>query len=198
MAENNAEKLQRFTKSVEADIVKQSEQMKNAAEEEYAEAIKAAKENADREAYEKINKAENAINAKYRREQALEEQKLRREHLLTRQELKESVMENVRKRLLSFMETSEYPSCLLDMLKGEDLKEAVVMLSDRDMKYAPEIKKQFGVEAEKDSSILLGGLSIAYKNSDVMIDKTFDSMMEEQSSLFSSRFSFEREEAVNG
>ena len=198
MAENNAEKLQRFTKSVEADISKQAEQMKNAADEKYAEAIKAAKENASREAYEKINKAENTINARYRRDGALEEQKLRKEHLLKRQQLKESVIENVRKRLIDFTDTSDYLSCLSDMLKGEKLTYAVVGLSERDMKYAAEIKKQYDVEVEKDSSIILGGLSVSYKDSNMMIDKTFDSMLDDEASLFSSRFSFEREEAVNG
>lgn len=198
MAENNAEKLQRFTRSVEADIVKQAEQMKNAADEKYAEAIKAAKENASREAYEKINKAENTINAKYRRDRALEEQKLRKEHLLRRQELKESVIENVRQRLIDFAATSDYLSCLSNMLKGEELTNAVIGLSQRDMKYAQELKKQFDIEVEEDSSIMLGGLSVSYRNSDMMIDKTFDSMLEDQSARFSSRFSFEREEASNG
>lgn len=194
MADNNAEKLKRFTDSVESDILKQTEEMKNAADEKYAEAVKTSKDNATREANEKINKAENTISAKYRRDQALEEQKLRKEHLIMRQKLKESVIENVRRRLLSFSDTSDYIGCLTDMLKDEKLNDAVIMLSHKDMKYAAELTNQFGVEAVEDSSILLGGLSIAYKNSDMMVDKTFDSMLEEQSSLFSSRFSFEREE----
>ena len=198
MAENNAEKLRRFTKSVEADVSKQAEQIKNAADEKYAEAIKITKDNAVRESYEKINKAEKTINAKYRRDQALEEQKLRKEHLLRRQQLKESVIENVRQKLIDFAATDNYLVCLSDMLKGEELTNAVIGLSHRDMKYAQELKKQFDVEAEEDSDIILGGLSVSYKDSDMMIDKTFDSMLAEQSAKFSSRFSFEREEAVNG
>ena len=172
--------------------------MKNAADEKYAEAIKTAKDNAVRESYEKINKAENTINAKYRRDQALEEQKLRKEHLLKRQELKENVIENVRQRLLAFADSSDYLKCLSDMMRGEELTNAVIQLSDRDMKYASELKKQYNVEVEADSSIILGGLSVSYKDNNTMIDKTFDSMLEEQSAQFSSRFSFEREEAVNG
>lgn len=196
MIENQAEKLSRFASSVNLEVDEKIQLIEKQALDEKSELLEKTENKALEEAYVKIQKAVRDIEGKYRRNIALKEQKLRTDVLKHRDELSHKIFETVEEKIIKFTNSDRYQSYLKKQLENEDLKDAVIKLSEKDIKkYGKVIENITKSSLEADSDIQLGGLLIVYNNKGIIIDKTIDSYFEECKNSFSSKYKFDEKES---
>lgn len=194
MDETQAKKLEKFNESVNAEVEEHIGKMMDEVKQASMESLKKAEDDALLEAYNKIQRAVKDIEAEYRRNYALEEQKFRMDSLRHREELSQRIFDHVEKKLTDFVSSEKYGDYLMRTAEAEKLSESsVVAVSARDMKYVEKIREKYGCQIKADESIEIGGLMFIDPELGMMIDKTFDSALEDQKKTFSSRYSFKTE-----
>lgn len=191
MDDLQAKKLDKFAKSVNIEVEEHISRIIDEANKISSDKLKKAEDNALFDAYNKIQKSVRETEAKYQKMYALEEQKYKMEALRHRETLSKTIFRDIEEKLSVFAMSDKYESYLKKLVEEEKLSEnAVIALSPRDEKYAEKLKAKYGHEITFDDSIEIGGLSIIDSMQGLIIDKTFDSALEEQKKNFSSRYSF--------
>lgn len=191
MDDIQARKLEKFNESVNTEVGEHIGKIMDEANRLSEETLEKAEDDALLEAYNKIQRAVRDTEAKYRRLYALEEQKYRMNALKYREELSQKIFSGVERRISEFTSSEKYGDYLMNIADREKLSEtAVVAVSPRDEKYSEKLKAKYGREVRQDDSIELGGIMIIDPEQGLIIDKTFDSALEEQKKAFSSRYGF--------
>lgn len=191
MIENQPEKLNRFASSVNTEVDEKIQLMEKQALEEKAEMLENTENKILEEVFLKIQKAVRDIEGKYRRNIALKEQELRTDILKHRESLSNKIFDAVKDKIISFTDSDKYEAFLEKILKNEDLTDAEIRLSQKDMeKYSKIIQNKTGCHAKYDNDIRLGGVQIVYKSKNIIIDKTLDSLFDEQKERFYSEYHF--------
>lgn len=191
MDDIQARKLEKFNESVNTEVGEHIGKIMDEANRLSEETLEKAEDDALLEAYNKIQRAVRDTEAKYRRLYALEEQKYRMNALKYREELSQKIFSGVERRISEFTSSEKYGDYLMNIADCEKLSEtAVVAVSPRDEKYSEKLKVKYGREVRQDDSIELGGIMIIDPEKGLIIDKTFDSALEEQKKAFSSRYGF--------
>lgn len=185
------EKLERFEKAVDDDVDKQIQEILQQAESSRNEILKKANDVSLSEANDKLNEEMKNITGKYIKLVSKAELDCKREVLVHREKIANQVIENVRKSLISFVQTEEYKTYLIKLIKDEiessdNASQMIFYLSKNDMKLSDEIKKAIGKEIclQDRESIKIGGVCIGFKNNNVMMEKTLDSELAEQTKEF--------------
>lgn len=181
---DESEKLQRFKKAVSDETDAQVKQMLEDAEKESREIVESARATADQRNKAKFRELEMQTEQRLRREVAAAKLDSHRNVLIRREQLADSVFEDVRRRLSEFRAGNDYVQWIkktVDSCKAKypDSK-ASVYLSPADMSLADKI----GVNAVEDSSIVQGGVSVRFENEGIVLDCTFDSMLERERADF--------------
>ena len=189
MEQFQQEKLDRFVNSVNGEVDVQISGMLREAEKE-GEAIKSsAKDDALKASYDRIQKAVKDTEAQYKRMIAQAEQEHHRSLLSHREALVEKIFDNIRKRLVQFRQSEDYPAYLQKQLRDVKLSaDSSIYLAPADMQYADLLKGSSGAQVCEDDSIQLGGLSITAKDSKCIMDKTLDTAFDEQRKAFSTTY----------
>lgn len=189
MEQFQQEKLDRFVNSVNGEVDVQISGMLREAEKE-GEAIKSsAKDDALKASYDRIQKAAKDTEAQYKRMIAQAEQEHHRSLLSHREALVEKIFDNIRKRLVQFRQSEDYPAYLQKQLRDVKLSaDSIIYLAPADMQYADLLKGSSGAQVCEDDSIQLGGLSITAKDSKCIMDKTLDTAFDEQRKAFSTTY----------
>lgn len=189
MEQFQQEKLDRFVNSVNGEVDVQISGMLREAEKE-GEAIKSsAKDDALKASYDRIQKAVKDTEAQYKRMIAQAEQEHHRSLLSHREALVEKIFDNIRKRLVQFRQSEDYPAYLQKQLRDVKLSaDSIIYLAPADMQYADLLKGSSGAQVCEDDSIQLGGLSITAKDSKSIMDKTLDTAFDEQRKAFSTTY----------
>lgn len=189
MEQFQQEKLDRFVNSVNGEVDVQISGMLREAEKE-GEAIKSsAKDDALKASYDRIQKAVKDTEAQYKRMIAQAEQEHHRSLLSHREALVEKIFDNIRKRLVQFRQSEDYPAYLQKQLRDVKLSaDSIIYLAPADMQYADLLKGSSGAQVCEDDSIQLGGLSITAKDSKCIMDKTLDAAFDEQRKAFSTTY----------
>ncbi|MCI5816090.1 V-type ATP synthase subunit E [Ruminococcus sp.] len=189
MEQFQQEKLDRFVNSVNGEVDVQISGMLREAEKE-GEAIKSsAKDDALKASYDRIQKAVKDTEAQYKRMIAQAEQEHHRSLLSHREALVEKIFDNIRKRLVQFRQSEDYPAYLQKQLRDVKLSaDSIIYLAPADMQYADLLKGSSGAQVCEDDSIQLGGLSITAKDSKCIMDKTLDTAFDEQRKAFSTTY----------
>ena len=189
MEQFQQEKLDRFVNSVNGEVDVQTSGMLREAEKE-GEAIKSsAKDDALKASYDRIQKAVKDTEAQYKRMIAQAEQEHHRSLLSHREALVEKIFDNIRKRLVQFRQSEDYPAYLQKQLRDVKLSaDGIIYLAPADMQYADLLKGSSGAQVCEDDSIQLGGLSITAKDSKCIMDKTLDTAFDEQRKAFSTTY----------
>lgn len=189
MEQFQQEKLDRFVNSVNGEVDVQISGMLREAEKE-GEAIKSsAKDDALKASYDRIQKAVKDTEAQYKRMIAQAEQEHHRSLLSHREALVEKIFDNIRKRLVQFRQSEDYPAYLQKQLRDVKLSaDSIIYLAPADMQYADLLKGSSGAQVCEDDSIQLGGLSITAKESKCIMDKTLDTAFDEQRKAFSTTY----------
>ena len=158
--------------------------------EKEGEAIKSsAKDDALKASYDRIQKAVKDTEAQYKRMIAQAEQEHHRSLLSHREALVEKIFDNIRKRLVQFRQSEDYPAYLQKQLRDVKLSaDSIIYLAPADMQYADLLKGSSGAQVCEDDSIQLGGLSITAKDSKCIMDKTLDTAFDEQRKAFSTTY----------
>lgn len=190
MDEVQARKLEKFSESVNSEVEEHISKILGEADELSSEKLEKAEDDALLDAYNKIQKSVRDTEAKYRRMYALEEQKFRMDALRHREELSGRIFGDIEKKLAEFTSSEKYGDYLFRIAEGEKLSGGEIAVSPRDKSYGEKLGEKYGCEVKLDDSIELGGLMIIDKEQGMIIDKTFDSALEEQKKAFSSRYSF--------
>ena len=189
MEQFQQEKLDHFVNSVNGEVDVQISGMLREAEKE-GEAIKSsAKDDALKASYDRIQKAVKDTEAQYKRMIAQAEQEHHRSLLSHREALVEKIFDNIRKRLVQFRQSEDYPAYLQKQLRDVKLSaDSIIYLAPADMQYADLLKGSSGAQVCEDDSIQLGGLSITAKDSKCIMDKTLDTAFDEQRKAFSTTY----------
>lgn len=194
----NDDKLQRFRDAVYGDIDEKVSGLLKEAEEEkkiiLSEAVRKSEEAAERSYNDNTRK--NA--GKYVSDITKAEFNMKKELLKYRENLADRVFEAVTERILEYRNTPEYAGALVRLLLScGALDNSEVYLSPSDIKHSGALKKAAGCEIafSPDESVKLGGLSAYNKDKGFIINKTFDSVVEERRRLFTSGSAFYKEQS---
>lgn len=111
-----------------------------------------------------------------------------------RDELADKVFGAVEKRLIEFRDDPKYVDLLIKNLIIMQVSDgSEIFLSPDDMKYADNLKKAIPscrAEFYPDEKIRLGGLAVYNAEKGTILDKTFDSAIEEQKRVFAGSGAF--------
>lgn len=191
MDEVQVRKLEKFSESVNSEVEEHISKILGEANELSGKKLEKAEDDALLDAYNKIQKSVRDTEAKYRRMYALEEQKFRMDALRHREELSNRIFSDIEKKLAEFTSSEKYGEYLFTIAGEENLSgSGEIAVSPRDKAFGEKLGEKYGCEVKLDDSIELGGLMIIDKEQGMIIDKTFDSALEEQKKAFSSRYSF--------
>lgn len=187
--ENDKEKLGRFIDAVNSETDKQVQDILAEAREERDRIILAAAASAESTGQRSLEENLKMIRSKYIRETSKAELEMKKQTLGTREELTAKLFDSVIKKLEEFVKTEEYPKLLEKRLKEEtDLEGASICLAPRDMGLAKRLKKACGgITVTADDSVRYGGFFILRPSKGTVADRTFDCVLKEQQSLFSSK-----------
>lgn len=189
MEQFQQEKLDRFVNSVNGEVDVQISGMLREAEKEGEAIMSSAKDDALKASYDRIQKAVKDTEAQYKRMIAQAEQEHHRSLLSHREALVEKIFDNIRKRLVQFRQSEDYPAYLQKQLRDVKLSaDGIIYLAPADMQYADLLKGSSGAQVCEDDSIQLGGLSITAKDSKCIMDKTLDTAFDEQRKAFSTTY----------
>lgn len=183
---DNNKKLQMFIDAVNAEIDGKVNTVLAEAEEKkdsiLAEADSySADDNGNKEFYSKSESS-------YVRDVSKAELDMKKSVIKHRDELAAKVFETVEKRLAEFRGDPKYVDLLMKNLLLMHVSDgSEIFLSPDDMKYAETLKKavpQCNARFSPDEKIRLGGLSVYNAEKGTILDKTFDTAVEEQKRAF--------------
>lgn len=183
------EKLSRFIAAVNSETDKQVMDILDDAEREKERILAAAVSTAEEAKQRNLRDTLKMTDNKYVRMVSKTELAIKKEVLLCREELTKELFDRVIARIKEFTETTEYEKLIFAKLEEEnDLNTAKVCLAPAHMHMAESIKKAFGcIDVTADESIKYGGFFILRPEKGTVTDRTFDSALEEQHSMFASR-----------
>lgn len=180
---DEAEKLRRFREAVCEETRVQAERMLEEAKAEHDAAVKAARTDTER----RRRQMESEVNAHYEHLLSCELSNAalvaKRTTLLRREELADSVFELVKEKLREFRASDKYIDWLCrnvdsvkERYKGHQTE---VRVSAEDL---PRLKGR--LEAAADPSVTLGGAAVCVSDSNILLDFTFDSLLERERADF--------------
>lgn len=187
--ENDKEKLGRFIDAVNSVTDKQVQDILSEARQERDRIVMAAAASAESAGQRSLEENLKMTRSKYVRETSKAELEMKKQTLKVREELTAKLFDSVVKKLEEFVKTEEYPKLLEKRLSEEtDLEGACVCVSPRDMRLAGRLKKAAkGITVTADDSVKYGGFYLLRSSKGTVTDRTFDCILREQQSLFSSK-----------
>ncbi len=189
MADNNVQlMLSRFEKSVNTDVNAQIFKMTRDATEEKERFLKTVEERTLYDCYQTIQKAVRKTESNYRRLGALRQHQINTDLLKHRDSLVTRIFDAIKNRIEEFVNSDEYDDFLLKQLKNENTNDAVIRVSEADSKR--EVLKKTGCEVVVDNDIVLGGIALFYEDRGIIIDKTFDTALQQQKQDFYINYRF--------
>lgn len=184
---DESRKLARFKKAVSDETEAQVQQMTEDAEKESRELIEQAKAAEEQRSKAKLRELETLAEQRLSREVSAAKLDSHRSVLIRREELADGVFEDVRRRLAEFRAGEQYGEWLsstvtacMSKYRG---KAAAAYLAPDDLRYENDLKA-LGVNVREDRSIVLGGVSVRFEEQGIVLDCTFDSMLERERADF--------------
>lgn len=191
------EKLERFISAVNSVTDKQVRDIIEEARSESDRILTAASASAEEARKRYLEDNLKMTSNKYVRMISKAELERKKEILLYREKLTGELFNKVIERLKEYTSSEEYAELLEKRLsEEEDLDGAQICISPDDMRLADRLKKAVDGKAEisADDTIKYGGCYILRRDRGTISDRTFDSAIQEQQSLFSSKNLIEGQE----
>lgn len=188
--EQQKEKLDRFISAVNSVTDKQVEEILAEAEEEKHAILEAAASAAEEASSRHLGDNLKMTSNKYVRMVSKAELEMKKEVLIRREQLTESLFEQVKAKLAEFTAGEEYENLLCSAISSEsDLEDAKICVAPRDMRFVGKLRDAAGDKTEicEDDSIIYGGFYILRNDKGTITDRTYDCSLKEQQSLFASR-----------
>ncbi len=183
------EKLGRFVEAVNSDVDGQIEKILQDAEVTKQDIIEAANTSSLEDAYERIQNSIKLTAAKNEKLVAKKQFESQRDILQHREELIAKIFDNIRLSIVSFVASDKYTDYLLNLLKGEDLEGAVIMLKEKDLGLKDKFAEKYsGLEFDVSRDIKLGGLCLYYPEKGMVLNKSLDQSFNEQRKQFNNKY----------
>jgi vacuolar-type H+-ATPase subunit E/Vma4 len=180
-------KLARFIGAVNNEIDDKVAVIMKNAEAEREKILSEAEEEADNAATKLYDTSIKRIQNKFARETSQQEFAGKKAILRHREELTEKLFAQIEEKLKALKNSPEYIDIIVKKLLVTPIENgAQILLSPDDMKYVDTLKKAVKNDAEftAEESIEKGGFSVFNKTAGTIIDKTFDSALDEQKQAF--------------
>ena len=187
--EQNKEKLAKFIDAVNADVDGKVSELMQEAQSEKSHILDEAAAEAARTYEKHIGEASKKIGNRCVREISKAELDAKKESLRRREELTDTLFNDVCSRLEEFRATPDYETYTIKAAAEAGAgKDSVIFLAPYDMSRSAAVGKAVGTEdIRQDSSIRLGGVSVLNSGSGIIIDRTFDTALKEQRKLFAAK-----------
>jgi vacuolar-type H+-ATPase subunit E/Vma4 len=190
MDTGNYDKLRNFTAAVNHQIEEKIAGFLDEAEKERENILKNAQTDSETAGKKHFEELLQKRGGQYVRAISKAELDVKKELLLHREELAEKLFADVARRLSEYRASPQYADYLVKSLEtavsesagdgGGESGETTVFLSPPDMVYADRLKDAAsGAAVEADESNRLGGLAVFNRARGTIIDKTFDTALEE-------------------
>ena len=184
-------KTDNFLKAIEKYAEAQRTKIQSEAEDFKEKELNKAEEEGLREAYVLIQKKMSDIKMRVAAEFSKAENASRRKGFIRRREIEQEIFDEVRKKLLEYVETDKYIESLGKsagiISEKLDADDVVIKISNRDMKLKDNILKAFSgrkCEIQTSDDIVIGGMTGQSRSLGLLIDETLDTRLEEQHEWF--------------
>lgn len=197
--EQENEKLHRFIDAVNSVTDKQVQDILDEARQERNSILSSAAAAAEEAKQRHLNDNLKMTSNKYVRMVSKAELEMKKEVLICREELTRELFDKVIEKINKFRATDEYAALLIKRLGEESgLENAQICISPDDVKLSELLKKAAGgnVTVKPDDTVKYGGFYILRSDMGTITDRTFDGVLSEQQSLFSSKNLIEGQEAA--
>ncbi len=188
-------KLQHFMDNVLKEAEEENQALRRQLAKKRAAALHAATLSAGESARAYYEKEAAAIRAEAGRELSRHMQEGKRQVYLRRDQIVREVIEEVRRRLLDFLSSPEYPQCLKSTLhqvmrRLDGVDEIVLRLRRDDLPLGPMLAESVAPVKVKveESRIRLGGLNVRCPQLGIRVDCSFDAQLEDMSEHFAENF----------
>lgn len=183
----NEKRTKLFFDAVNAQVESETNAIIRDSEEEKKKIVKKANDTFTKRAYDDVKDNAKKSSGKYALLANKAEFEAHKEILKYRNSLVDKLFSEVADKLSEFRKTDEYRTFLEKSLENEKKSDnMIVYLMSDDMKYKDSLGKIVDVEFKVDASIKLGGLSVCYPDELVIIDKTFDTLLNDEKRTFAS------------
>ena len=177
------EKLEHFQAICFSDAKERNERMLK----EYRQSLEASleehKKDARRQADMEVKAAGEKIQHQLNRQLALEQMAIRREQNQKQGQLKDGLMEELKRRLAAFKDAPEYGKLLERQAKAArdfaGSSRVVIYLDASDQKWLEHIAAVCQAETAVGSASFLGGIRAAIPEKNILIDDSFQARIEE-------------------
>ena len=101
-----------------------------------------------------------------------------------------SIFKEAKDKLVAFVNSQDYQTYLIkhmeEICKLYQMEDSILELREEDMKYKDELIKAYGIalEVEASNKIMIGGFIIKNKVTNVVVDESLDSALENQKDWF--------------
>ncbi len=185
---NDTQKLRRFKDAVFTSAEsKVNEILKQAKAEKKIKLVK-AKSNVDSYKSAEFLRVDKLEEQRFSKESSAVRLDAQRKILLHREELVDTVFENIKAKLKQYHDSNDYGASLvkvaLEAKKRYPDEKGKVIMSFNDKQYADVISQNTGYEVEFANDILLGGITVFYEDINVILDSTYDSAIKDERQNF--------------
>ncbi len=183
----NEKRTKLFFDAVNAQVEAETKSIIRDSEEEKKKIVKKANDTFTKRAYDDVKDSAKKSSGKYALLANKAEFEAHKDILRYRNSLVDKLFSEVKEKLSEFRKTDEYRAFLEKSLENEKKSDnMIVYLMSDDMKYKDILSKIADVEFKVDASIKLGGLSVCYPDELVIVDKTFDTLLNDEKRNFAS------------
>ena len=183
------DRIEKLGNSILNDAQKKADEIISKAQQQADELLEQAREQYRRSEESEIAEDRQKTHSKYAKELSKSDFASHKSVLSHRCELVESLFENIRKKLESFVNSDEYEAFVRKLTEKANKempfgKDCVINVSRIDKLLAENIANEYGISAAVDRNIEIGGLSVYYPSENVYLDYTLDLALEQQRNAF--------------
>ncbi|WP_028506092.1 V-type ATP synthase subunit E family protein [Ruminococcus sp. FC2018] len=184
-----SERLNKFKLAVFSQAQKQADDIVSDAQQDRKQRLADAKDKTHSDMLSELEQIDREYQADMVREISSRKIQAQRNVLTHRSEMIDRVFDNIRKQLLELCDSEKYPEELkarLDKCAAQAPdKKATAYFTKRDIELGRELCKGTAFTAEETSDFSLGGVLVVFKDSQIALDCTFDSALEQERENFS-------------
>lgn len=187
---DQSRKLKKFESAVFAEVDAKTELIKQEAEELRNSELEKNKDVQLEKSYKEIQKKSQELKKKFKREVAKYGLDAKRKILVKRTEITKKVFDDVAKKLLSFYNSDEYNTYIINKLKKfsneNSISDVTIYVGKKDYENPQNIKEAYSLPCTvvEDKSINLGGFIVKHADKNIYFDETLDTILAEQKEYF--------------
>ncbi len=183
------DRIEKLGNSILSDAGRKAEEIISKAQQQADELTEQAREQYRRSEESEIALDRQKTHTLYAKELSKSDFAAHKSVLAHRCELVDSLFDDIRKRLESFVKSGEYAEFMNALAKKANdeqafSKDCVINVSKDDKQLAKDIADKYGVGVAVDRNIELGGISVYYPSQNIYIDYTLDLALEQQRNAF--------------